>query len=181
MEDEDAELGLGLLAAHALAGSLDVLFQLLNRVLERGPGVVNLVDDEDALAHEVVHFAQGREVEPLGAGDLFADGLNLCVAEGLVERQADGLNGDVGRAGLPEKRTQDAGRDVAAAANGNHELGLEVGEKPDGRPAAHVVHLESMAASVVRARVPQLRRWPAGGIAGSNRMVQADDYLHRCT
>jgi hypothetical protein len=44
----------------------------------------------------------------------------------LVEGQADGLDGDVGRPGLLEEGPQDARGDVAPAADGDYELWLEV-------------------------------------------------------
>lgn len=142
MEDKDGKLRLGLVATHLLAGNLDVLLELADGILEGGTGVVDLIDNEDALADEVLHVAEGGQVEPLGAGDLGAGGLDVRVlAELLIEGQTDGLDGDVGRAGLLEERAQDARRDVAAAANGNHQLGLEVVEEAFRRLLAQVVHL----------------------------------------
>lgn len=126
MENKDAKLSLGGIRSEPLAGLLDVLLQLLDGILERRPGVVDLVHDQDALADEVLHLAQGGEIEPLGAGDLCANLLDLAVAERLVQREADGLDGDVGGSGLLEERAQDTRRDVAAAADGDHELRLEI-------------------------------------------------------
>lgn len=142
MEDKDAELGLGVIATQLLASSLDILLKLLDSVLERCAGIVNLVDNQDSLADEVLHLAEGGQVQPLSAGNLGAGDLNLRVStEGLVEREADGLDGDVGRVGLLEERSQDTGRDVAAATDGDHELGLEVGQKLDGSLLAHLMDL----------------------------------------
>lgn len=141
MENKDAKLGLGGIRADLLAGLLDILLQLLDGVLERRPGVVDLVHDQDALADEVSHLAQGREIEPLGAGDLCANLLDLAVAERLVQREADGLDGDVGRSGLLEERAQDSRRDVAAAADGDHELRLEVLEDLGSGLLAQLVDL----------------------------------------
>lgn len=144
MQHKDAELGLGVLALEAqlLPGGLDVLLQLLDGVLEGGSGVVDLVDDEDLLAYEVLHLAEAGQVEPLGTGDLLAGFLHDAVAEGLVERQADGLDGDVGAAGLLEEGAQDAGGHVAPAADGDHEVGLEVVEDVRGGLLAELVDLE---------------------------------------
>lgn len=146
MQHKDAELGLGVLALEPelLPGGLDVLLQLLDGVLEGGAGVVDLVDDEDLLAYEVLHLAEAGQVEPLGAGDLLPGLLDDAVgaAEGLVERQADGLDGDVGAARLFEEGPQDARGHVAPAADGDHEVGLEVVEDVGGGLLAELVDLE---------------------------------------
>lgn len=60
------------------------------------------------------------------AGDL---DLGVCVgarAEFFVERETDGLNGDVRIAVAFEEGAQDARGNVAAATNGNYEVWLEV-------------------------------------------------------
>lgn len=80
MEDKDAELGLGGIATHTQTGGLDVLLELLDGVLQRGSGVIDLIDDQNALADKVLHLTQGGHVEPLGAGDLGAGLLDLVVA-----------------------------------------------------------------------------------------------------
>ena len=142
MQDEDAELGLGGVGTNALARSLDILLELLDGVLESGTGVIDLVDDQDALADKVVHLAEGAEVEPLGAGDLGANLLNLGIAtELLVEGETNSLDGDVGRAGLLEEGSQDTGGDVATTADSDDQLGLEL-EELDGGLLAQVVHLK---------------------------------------
>jgi len=73
--------------------------ELAHGILECGARIVNLVDNENIFADEVRHFERG-EVEPLGASYFFAGDLDLgvCVgarAEFFVERETDGLNGDV--------------------------------------------------------------------------------------
>jgi hypothetical protein len=143
VEDKDGKGRLLTLAAALLDGRLDVLFQLADGVLEGCARVVDLVDNEDVLANQVGHF-QRRQVEPLGARDLCAGLLDLCVvarAQLLVQREANGLDGDVGRVVLFEKRTQDARRHVAAAANGDHEVGLEFIENLLGGLLAVLVDL----------------------------------------
>lgn len=142
MENKDAELGLGRIGSEPLAGLLDILLQLLDGILERRPGVVDLVHDQDTLADEVLHLAEGGEIEPLGAGDLCADLLDLAVAEGLVQGETDGLDGDVGRSRLLEERAQDTGRDVAATADGDHELRLELLEDLGSGLLAQLVDLQ---------------------------------------
>lgn len=145
VKHKDAELCLCVLALEAelLPGGLDVLLELLDGVLEGGAGVVDLVDDEDLLAYEVLHLAEAGEVEPLGAGDLLPRLLDDAVApQGLVEREADGLDGDVGAPGLLEERAQDAGGHVAPAADGDHQVGLEVVEDVGGGLLAELVDLE---------------------------------------
>lgn len=147
MQHKDAKLGLGVLALEAqlLPGGLDVLLQLLDGVLEGGAGVVDLVDDEDLLAYEVLHLAEAGQVQPLGACDLLArlldDAVAVGAAEGLVEGEADGLDGDVGAPWLLEEGPQDAGGHVAAAADGDHEVGLEVVEDVGGGLLAELVDL----------------------------------------
>lgn len=146
VQHKDAKLRLGVLALEPqlLPGGLDVLLQLLDGVLEGGAGVVDLIDDEDLLSYEVLHLAEAGQVEPLGAGDLLAGLLDDAVgaAEGLVERQADGLDGDVGAARLLEEGPQDARGHVAPAADGDHEMGLEVVEDVGGGLLAELVDLE---------------------------------------
>jgi hypothetical protein len=143
VQDEDGKLGLEV-AAHLGAGLLNVLLQLLDGVLERGARVVDLVDDQHANADQVGHLAQRGQVEPLGARDLGAGRLDVRVGrvgQLLVQRQADGLDGDVGAAGLLEERAQDPRGHVAAAADGHHQLRLEVGQDTRRRLLAQVVHL----------------------------------------
>ncbi len=154
MEDENGKLGIEV-APDLGAGLLDVLLQLLDGVLEGGAGVVDLVDDQDALADQVRHLAQGGQVEPLGARDLGADGLNFHVdgfGQALIQRQADGLDGNVGAAGLLEERAQDAGGHVAAAADGDHQLRLEVGQDLRRRLLAQLMHLLFCIAGLVTVR-----------------------------
>lgn len=141
VENKDAELSLGSIGAEPLASLLDILLQLLDGILEGRPGIVDLVHDQDTLADEVLHLAQGGEIEPLSTGDLGADLLDLAVAEGLVQREADGLDGDVGRSGLLEERAQDTSRDVATTADGDHELRLELLEDLGSGLLAELVDL----------------------------------------
>ena len=129
MEDKDAKLCLGRITAHALSCCLNVLLELLDGVLERCPGVVDLINNEDLLANQVLHLAKSAEVKPLGASNLGAGLLDLVVAERLVEGQTNGLDRDVGRAGLLQKRAQDTGGNVTTTADGDHELRLEVIEQ----------------------------------------------------
>lgn len=162
VQHEDAKFG-GLVGAQPLPGGLDVLLELLDGVLEGGPGVVDLVNDEDALADQVLHLAQGAQVEPLGAGDLCAGDLGdagggvaaLGLGEGLVEGEADGLDRDVGASGLLEEGAQDTGGDVAAAADGDDQMGLEVVENLLRGVLAELVDLEGLlsAGSSGRARL----------------------------
>ena len=170
MQDENGKLGLEV-AAHLGAGLLDVLLQLLDGVLERGARVVDLVDDQHALADQVGHLAQRGQVEPLRARDLGARRLDVRVGrvgQLLVQRQADGLDGDVGAAGLLEERTQDPRGHVAAAADGHHQLRLEVGQDPRRRLLAQPVHL-------VWARAV------SSMLLVSARKAQLRDGSHRCT
>lgn len=142
VQNKDAELGLGLVSPQALAGELDVLLELLDGVLEGSAGIVDLIDDEDALADQVLHLAQGAEIKPLSAGNLSTQSLHLAVvAQGLVERQTDGLDGDVGRAGLLEEGSKDTSGNIATTADGDHQMRLEVGKQLLSRLLAQLVHL----------------------------------------
>lgn len=99
MQHEDAKARLLALTAELLLRLDDVLLELLDGVLERGSRVIDLVNDEDVLADQVRHL-EGGEVEPLCAGDFRAGLLDGVGAEGFVEGETDGLDGDVGGAGL---------------------------------------------------------------------------------
>ena len=127
---------------------LDVLLQLLDRVLERRARVVHLVDDQDPLAHQAAHLAQRAEVQPLRARHSLAGLLDVGVGvvrvggELLVERQADRLDRDVGAAGALEERPQDPRGHVAAAADGDDQLRVERLEELGGGLLAEFVDLE---------------------------------------
>lgn len=119
----------------------DVLLELGDRIVERGSGVIDLVDDDHVFADKRVQVvAQVAEIKPLGPDDLLADGVRLGVAHVLVERQADGLDGDVA---LPvsEKGPEDSGGDEAAASDGNDKVDASAaGFDFLGRFLAKLVH-----------------------------------------
>jgi hypothetical protein len=141
MQHKNAKLGRLPLPPQLLHRSLDILLQLAHRILERRPRVVHLVDNQHVLADQICHFERGQ-VEPLRARDFCARRFDFGIrAERLVQREADGLDGDVGRPGLFEEGAEDARGDVAAAADGDHEVGLEVGEDLGGGFLAEFVHL----------------------------------------
>ena len=105
-------------------------------------GVVDLVHDQDALPDEVLHGAQARKVEPLCPRDLGTDLIDgadadsrgrVCDGQLFVQGQADGLDGDVGGAGLLQKGAQDSRGHVASAADGDHQLWLACGKQLRGR------------------------------------------------
>ena len=102
MQHKDAERRLLALAALARSLLRNVLLQLAHGVLERRPRVVHLVDDEDVLADQVAHV-QGGQVEPLRARHLCAGDFDGVGAEGFVEGEADGLDGDIGGASALEE------------------------------------------------------------------------------
>jgi len=124
VKHKDGQLGLLGLSAQPLGHVLDILLELSDGVLERGSRVVDLVDDENVLANQVLHL-QRRQVQPLRAGDLCADFLDLGRAQLLVQRQADGLDGDVRMARLLQKRAKDSGGDVTTAADGDDKVWSE--------------------------------------------------------
>ena len=142
MEDKDTELGLGLVTTHLLAGLLDILLELLDSIFKSGTSIIDLVDNQDALTNEVLERTKGSQIEPLGTGNLGSGSFNLgIISELLVQGQTNGLDGDVGRAGLLKERSQDTGRDVTTTSDGDHELGLEFGEELGGRLLAELVYL----------------------------------------
>lgn len=145
MEDKDSKLGLlnQLWLSRLSSLLLDVLDQFLDGILERSSGIIDLVDNQDVLAQEV-GVAQRGKVQPLGARDLSTRHLlwaSWLGGKSLVERETDGLDGDVGRPGLLEERAENARGDVAAAADGDEERRVEFLEDLGGRGLAHFVHL----------------------------------------
>ena len=115
-----------------LPRGLHILLQLLNRILQRRPCIVHLVHNQHILPHQIAQL-QTREIEPLRPGDFGAGLLDgVGSGEGFVEGETDGLDGDVGAAGAFEEGAEDAGGDVAAAADGDHEVWLEGGEDVRG-------------------------------------------------
>jgi hypothetical protein len=104
MQHEDGELSL-FRSTLLFPCCFHIFLQLTDGVFEGRSGVIHFVDDEDVLADQVGHF-EGGEIQPLGAGDFGAGLLDLSVTgELLVEGETDGLDGDVGRAGLLEERS----------------------------------------------------------------------------
>ena len=188
MENEDGELGV--LAAETLAGDLDILLELADGVVEGGAGVVDLVDDQDALADQVAHLAERGQVEPLGAGDLSARGLDDRVGAGggelLVEREADGLDGDVGVAGALEEGAQDTSGNVAAAADGDHELRVEGLEDLGSDLLAELVDLLHFrdplvrCSAVVGAARCRLPLFAPRRMKGTVRRPGAQEYVRHC-
>ena len=96
VQHEDGEVGLLALATKLLLSNQNILLELAHSVLESGPGVVNLINNEDVLANQVGHL-QGAQVQPLCAGHLGArDFLGIATAKILVEGQTNSLDRDVG-------------------------------------------------------------------------------------
>lgn len=157
VEYEDAELGLSL-HTELLSCGLDVLLQLLDGILERSPGVVDLINDEDTLANEVLHAAQTTEVKPLCAGDGVANLLNstgcgstalgVCLGKLFVQGEADSLDGNVGRSGSLEEGSKDSCGNVTTATNGNHKVRVKGLEDLDGTLLTERVHLQSRCVSL---------------------------------
>lgn len=102
------------------------------------------------------------------AGDLGAELLNLAGRrdargrrwELFVEREPDGLDGDVWGAALLEEGSEDARRDVATTADGDHELRVEVIENLRGGFLTELMDLKTVSGD-------------EGGVKMS--------YLHCCT
>lgn len=135
MQDENAELRLLSVGPHLLSRSLHVLLELLDGILQRRSGIVDLIHDQDALADQVLDLTQTAQVEPLRAGDLGSDlvygaGARVCkIRHGqlLVQGETDSLDGNVGTAGLLEEGAQDSRGHIAATADGDYKLGSEGG------------------------------------------------------
>lgn len=105
MQDKDEKLGLLLLTTHLLRSLLHILGELLDGILQRRPCIVDLVNNQDVLSDEI-GLLDGGEIEPLRACNLGAWCLlGILVVELLVERQTDGLDGNVRRSGLLEERS----------------------------------------------------------------------------
>lgn len=129
MEDKDRKLRLQV-APNLGASLLHILLQLLNRILQRSTSIINLINNQHPLADQIRHLPQRSQIQPLRARNPGPRSLNISirrVGQLLVQRQADGLDRDVGAARLLEERPQDARGHVTAAANGDHQLRLEVG------------------------------------------------------
>lgn len=156
MQNKDEEVGLLALAAELLLGNLDILLELAHGILEGSTGVIDLIDNQNILANQVGHL-EGAHVEPLCAGDLgTGDLLGITTAKILVERETDGLDGNVGVAGALEERSkrsayarvwfivdvpENASRDVTTTTDGDHQVGVEVLEDVLGRGLAQFVDL----------------------------------------
>jgi hypothetical protein len=141
VQHEDGELS-SLSTSASLLGCLgNILLQLLNSVLESCPGVIDLIHNEDVLSDQVGHL-EAAEVQPLCPGNLGARLLDLSVGtEGLVQRKANSLDGNVRAAGLLEERSEDARRNVATTTNGDHEVRLALIEDARACLLAQLVHL----------------------------------------
>lgn len=91
------------LAPKLLLRRLDILLQLANRILQCGPCIIDLIDNQDIFSNEIGHLERAQ-VQPLRARDFGAgDFLWVAAAEVFVEGEADGLDGDVWLAGTFEE------------------------------------------------------------------------------
>lgn len=142
MEHKDAKLRR--LTTKLGARQLHILFELLDGILQRSARIINLVDNQDALANQAAHLAERAQIQPLRARNLGAGLLDVGVGAGrelLVQRQPDGLDGDVGVAGALEEGPQDARGDVSAAADGDHQLRVDLLEELGRCLLTELVHL----------------------------------------
>lgn len=138
---------------HISSRSLNILLQLLHRILQCCPRVVHLIDNQYILANKTRHL-QRRQVEPLGTCDFCSWRFNrlgwvAAGGEGLVKGQADCLDGDIRRGGAFEERavccqrycvcTESRGKlwsrsklpeysgwNISSSSNGDHEIGLKL-------------------------------------------------------
>lgn len=103
MQDEDEEVGDLSLPTKLLLSRLEILLEFANRILQRRTGVIDLVHNQDILADKVGHL-QRAQIQPLRTSDLGTGDLLLVAAtQVLVQRETDGLNGDVGFTGALEE------------------------------------------------------------------------------
>lgn len=103
MQHKNIKLGRLALTPKRLLRSLDILHQLAHSIFQRSPRIIDLIDNQDILANQIGHF-QRTQIQPLRAGDFGPrDFLGIAAAEVFIERQADGLDGDVGFAGAFEE------------------------------------------------------------------------------
>lgn len=135
VQNEDREDSLLPLASQLLSGKLDILLQFLDGIFQCRPGIIDLIYDQDALADQVLHLAQTRQIQPLCPRDLGTELLDIAgsICAGsvggrkrFVERQANGLDRDVGRAWLLEEGPQNSSRHISTTTDCNHKLWLEV-------------------------------------------------------
>lgn len=138
---------------HISSRSLNILLQLLHRILQCCPRVVHLIDNQYILANKTRHL-QRRQVEPLGTCDFCSWRFNrlgwiAAGGEGFVKGQADCLDGDIRRGGAFEERavccqrycvcTESRGKlwsrsklpeysgwNISSSSNGDHEIGLKL-------------------------------------------------------
>jgi len=104
VQDEDEEVSLLALTTKLLLRQLDILLQFTDSVFQGGTGVIDLVDNQNVLADQVGHL-EGAHVQPLSTGDLgTGDFLGITAAEVLVQRETDGLDGNVGVTGALKER-----------------------------------------------------------------------------
>lgn len=103
VQNEYAKCGLLAFSTGLLRCLCHIFLQLSYGVLQCGPRVIHLVDDEHIFPYQIRHL-QTAEVEPLCAGDLCAWLLDRICTEGFVEGETDGLDRDVRAAGLLQER-----------------------------------------------------------------------------
>lgn len=157
MQNEDRECSLSL-NPQPLSRGLDILLKLLNGILKRRPGIIHLIHDQYPLPDQVRHLSQTRQVQPLCPRHLCSWLLNISRCRGsrcsrrqlLVERQPDGLDGDVGGSGALEEGAQHARGHVATTADGDHELWVELIEDLWRSFLAKLVDLAGEAWSATR-------------------------------
>lgn len=143
MENKDAKSRLLLSSPELLPRCLHVFFQLLDSVLQGGPCVIDLIDDQDVFADQIGHF-EGGKVKPLSPSDFGTRLLHRPIfTKILVEGEPNSLYRDIRRSWAFDEGTstpmreescngglrqlpQDACRNVAAPADGDYEIGLEV-------------------------------------------------------
>jgi hypothetical protein len=147
-----------------LAYRCHILFQLFDRVIQSCPRIINFIDNQDVLSNQVFHLQRG-EIKPLGACDLCANLFDGVSTKLFVEGETDGLDRNVGMAGLFEKRAidtllvksfswtccetacmdvpKDSSWDVSSSTDGYDEVWTQVIEDLSSGSLAHFVHLSN--------------------------------------
>lgn len=138
---------------HISPRSLNILLQLLHRILQRSPRIVHLIDNQYILANKTRHL-QRRQVKPLGTCNFCSWCFNRLAwvtarGEGFVKGQTDGLDWDIRRGWAFEegavccqrycvcterqkgsyrvicKLPEYPGWNISSSSDGDHEIGMK--------------------------------------------------------
>ena len=157
MENKNAESRLLLSSPELLPRHFHVFLQLPDSIFQGGSCIIDLIDDQYVFADQIGHF-EGGKVKPLSPSDFGTRLLHRPIfTKVLVEREPNSLYRDICRSWAFDEGSnkllrgescdwglrqlpQDSCRNVAASADGDHEVGLtgvdfrvSIAEKGNGR------------------------------------------------